>query len=307
MPILSVRHLTTYRYRHAVSFGEHRIMFRPRDSYDQRLIEAHLDVTPAPATTRWLHDVFGNCVALLTFDARARELHFDTRIRVEHLPDAGLFFELADYAQNYPFTYGFDEMPDLLRAIERHAPDPQREIDDWARRFLRTDGPTGTQNLLSDMTCAISDRFTYVKREEQGIQTPVATLRMGTGSCRDLALLMMEALRSLGLAAHFVSGYLHSPRSGQRRVGGGSTHAWVRVYLPGAGWVEYDPTNGIIGTRDLIRVAVARDPGQAVPLSGTWSGFPADSLGMDVDVQVTESAPEAADIASAPASAFATS
>jgi transglutaminase-like putative cysteine protease len=123
----------------------------------------------------------------------------------------------------------------------------------------------------------------------------VRTLKVGSGTCRDFALLMMEAVRSLGLAARFVSGYLYSPgRDRGGHVGGGSTHAWVRVYLPGAGWVEFDPTNGIVGNRDLIRVAVARDPGQALPLHGTWTGFPSDSLGMAVEVSVTSTAPPAA-------------
>ena len=131
-----------------------------------------------------------------------------------------------------------------------------------------------------------SESFTYVAREETGTQDPVETLRLGSGSCRDFAVLMMEAVRSLGLAARFVSGYLYVPDDdGGGRVGGGATHAWLQVYLPGAGWVEFDPTNGIVGNRDLIRVAVVRDPRQAVPLSGTWTGFPSDLLGMTVEVE----------------------
>src|SRR5260370_39839982 len=140
------------------------------------------------------------------------------------------------------------------------------------------------------MTHAIRQNLTYERREESGVQDPVRTLRLGTGSCRDFTVLMMEAARSLGLAAHFVSGYLyvHEGRVHEgRRVGGGATHAWVRVYLPGAGWIEFDPTNGIVGNHDLIRVAVARDPRQAVPISGTWTGFPSDSLGMTVEVEAT--------------------
>jgi len=179
-------------------------------------------------------------------------------------------------------------MPDLLRSIERQYLDPEHEIDRWARQFLRHDGRTDTTEMLAVMTHAIRQELTYVAREESGIQDPVRTLRLGSGSCRDFAVLMMEAVRSLGLAAHFVSGYLYVPEGGSnRRVGGGATHAWLRVYLPGAGWVEFDPTNGIVGNHDLIRVAVVRDPRQAVPVSGTWTGFPSDALGMTVEVQVT--------------------
>jgi transglutaminase-like putative cysteine protease len=140
------------------------------------------------------------------------------------------------------------------------------------------------------LTYAIKESFTYNRRSETGIQDPLTTLMLNRGSCRDFAILMIEAVRALGLAARFVSGYIYSPSlDGSGHVGGGSTHAWCQVYLPGAGWVEFDPTNGIIGNRDLIRIAVARDPRQAVPLSGTWMGEPGDFEGMSVEVNVTAS------------------
>jgi transglutaminase-like putative cysteine protease len=288
MPVLTVRHVTTYRYKQPVAFGEHRMMLRPRDSYDQKLLDTKLAITPEPANIRWVHDVFGNCVAIARFAGRAQELRFESVIRLDQSPTNVLDFQIEEYAERYPFTYGADEMPDLLRSIERQYLDPEHEIDRWAREFLRHDGRCGTTELLASMTHAIRQNLTYVAREESGIQDPVRTLRLASGSCRDFAVLMMEAVRSLGLAAHFVSGYLYVPE--ERRdglVGGGATHAWVRVYLPGAGWVEYDPTNGIVGSHDLIRVAVVRDPRQAVPVSGTWTGFPSDSLGMTVEVEVT--------------------
>jgi len=286
MQLLTVRHVTIYRYRRPVSFGEHRMMLRPRDSYDQRLIEVRLDITPQPIALHWVHDVFGNCVAIARFSETAQELRFDSTIRLDHSPTNALDFELEDYARIYPFTYPADESPDLLRLIERLYLDPGRVVDRWARQFLRNDGPTGTLELLGTMTRAINTQFVYLRREEPGTQDPVSTLEMGKGSCRDFALLMMEAARSLGLAARFVSGYLYVPASDGRRVGGGATHAWLEIYLPGAGWMEFDPTNGIIGNRDLIRVAVVRDPRQAVPLTGTWTGDPSDLIGMDVEVSV---------------------
>ena len=288
MPILTVRHITTYRYRQPVAFGEHRMMFRPRESYDQRVLDSTLVITPEPVSIRWVHDLFGNCVAFARFAGRAQELRFDSTVQLEHTPSHAPDFQMEEYAATYPFTYGPEEMPDLLRSIERHAPDPRRDVDRWAHRFLRRDGPTDTSELLAAMTHAIRDNFTYVAREEKGIQDPAQTLRLRSGSCRDFALLMMDAVRSLGMAARFVSGYLHSPvRGGSRHVGDSATHAWLQVYLPGAGWVEFDPTNGIVGNRDLIRVAVARDPKQAIPLSGTWTGFPSDHLGMTVEVSVS--------------------
>ncbi len=292
MPVLTVRHVTTYRYKQPVAFGEHRMMLRPRDSYDQKLLDTKLVIAPEPADIRWVHDVFGNCVAIARFAGRAHELSFESVIRLEQSASNVLDFQIEEYAERYPFTYGADEMPDLMRSIERQYLDPEHEVDRWARQFVRHDGRTETSELLASMTHAIRQNLSYVAREESGIQDPVRTLRLASGSCRDFAVLMMEAVRSLGLAAHFVSGYLYVPKDRRHgRVGGGATHAWLRVYLPGAGWVEFDPTNGIVGSHDLIRVAVVRDPRQAVPVSGTWTGFPSDSLGMTVEVEVTAETP----------------
>lgn len=293
MKLLTVRHVTTYRYRQPVSFGEHRMMLRPRDSYDQRLIEARLEITPEPSVLNWTHDPFGNCVAIARFAGRATELKFDSTIRLDHEPNHALDFELEDYALDYPFSYSADEIPDLSRCIERHYLDRDRDIDRWAHQFLRKQGTTGTRDLLATITYAIHERFTYAARVEAGTQDPAVTLKLGSGSCRDFALLMMEAVRSLGLAARFVSGYL-APfgRVERKRLGGESTHAWCEVYLPGAGWAECDPTNGVIGNAELIRVAVVRDPRQAVPISGTWTGFPSDFIDMTVDVAVTPEEPD---------------
>ncbi len=296
MPILTVQHRTVYRYSKPVAFGEHRLMMRPRDSQDQRQIRAALDIKPEPAAIHWAQDVFGNCLAIVRFETRAREIVFTSTLRVDHAGDSGPVEPwIEPYAQTYPFSYDAEELPDLVRLIERHYPDPMHQVDRWARSFLRTDGPTRTFEMLEAITHRIHRQFTYKGRHEAGIQPPVETLRLGTGSCRDFAVLMMEAVRCLGFATRFVSGYIYVPpgratvKPGRTRKhqGGGNTHAWVQVFLPGAGWVEFDPTNDIVGSRDLIRVAVVRDPLQAVPLSGSWSGSAADCLGMEVSVDVT--------------------
>lgn len=286
MPILTLSHQTIYRYSQPVSFGEHRIMVRPRESYDQRLIEATLDIDPKPVDVRWVQDVFGNAVALARFDRRATELRFDSRVRMEHAPVEPERVDIEDYARDYPFTYSSEDMPDLLRSIERQHHDPDRVVDRWARRFLDKDSRTSTLGLLTEMTKTIRSEFTYIPRPEKGTQTPLETLKSRQGTCRDYAVLMIEAVRSLGFAARFVSGYVYSPSRHEGRVGGGNTHAWVRVFIPGSGWVEFDPTNGIIGNRGLIRVAIARDPFQALPLSGAWTGFPGSALGMEVSVHI---------------------
>jgi transglutaminase-like putative cysteine protease len=286
MPILTISHITGYAYRQPVSFGEHRIFVRPRESYDQRLIESRLDIFPEPSELRWLHDVFGNSVAIARFNKRSTSLRFDSWVRMEHTPVQTEEVALEDYARLYPFSYASEDMADLLRSIERKYLDPARTLDKWVSRFVKEGGKTDTVAMLSDITATIRREFTYLARAEKGTQSPVETLQKRQGTCRDFAVLMMEAARTLGLASRFVSGYLYNPAGEEGRVGGGSTHAWVRVFLPGSGWVEFDPTNGIVGNAGLIRVAVARDPYQAVPISGTFSGFPSSDLGMTVAVEV---------------------
>ena len=288
MPTVSINHVTHYRYRRNVSFGEHRILVRPRESYDQRVLAASLEIMPEPQSMRWLQDVFGNAVAIAHFDTRADTLEVRGSAEVEHLPMREDDIAVEPYAQTFPFTYSAEDMPDLLRSIERAYPDRDREVDEWARAFVRSAEDAGTLALLTTLTEAIDEGFEYQPRERKGIQPPATTLALRRGTCRDFAVLMMDAARALGFAARFVSGYLYQPDNEHARVGGHSTHAWVRVFLPGSGWVEFDPTNGIVGNRGLIRVAVARDPMQALPLSGTWRGRSGSSIDMAVDVRIKQ-------------------
>jgi transglutaminase-like putative cysteine protease len=287
-PILTVRHVTTYSYLAPVRLGEHRMMLRPRDSNDQRLLEASLDIEPRPRRLRWIHDVFDNCVGIATFSGTTTSLRVENRLTLEHTASEEPEAVLEDGARLYPFTYDPDEMPDLSRSMQRHYPDPSGELDRWVARFLNAGRPTPTGTLLMTLTYAIKESFLYQRRTAKGTQTPLETLAFRKGTCRDFATLMMEAARTLGLAARFVSGYIYVPDrdSPERHLGGGSTHAWCQIYLPGAGWVDFDPTNGIVGSRDLIRVAVAREAGQAVPLHGYYFGNPGDEKGMEVTVDV---------------------
>jgi transglutaminase-like putative cysteine protease len=291
MRVLSVRHLTTYRYAEPVELGEHRMMFRPRESHDLRLTKTSLDITPRPADLRWLHDVFDNSVAVATFSGATTLLCFDSMVTLEHvetnLPD----YALEARARTFPFDYPRDEWPDLAPAMQRSEPSP--EVDEWATRFLPKPAPgagtVGTMDLLRAMALGIREQLRYIRRVARGVQTPVETLRIGSGTCRDFAWLMIDAVRSLGFAARFVSGYIFVPDAAPLATAeGGATHAWLQVYLPGAGWVDFDPTNSIIGNRNLIRVAVAWSPMQVLPLWGTYAGSASACLGMQVAVTVTE-------------------
>ena len=209
MSLLTVRHLTVYRYSEPVGLGEHRMMFRPRESHDLRLLKSKLEITPAPASLRWLHDVFDNSVAVATFDGETSELRFDSTVTLEHFETALPDYPLEEYAKTYPFRYSDEELPNLGCALAHRY--PSDEVRRWARQFLDPSGTTGTMDLLRSMTLGIKKDFVYTRRSEKGVQSPSETLQSRRGSCRDFAVLMMEAARSLGLAARFVSGYIFVP------------------------------------------------------------------------------------------------
>ncbi|WP_426612494.1 transglutaminase family protein [Bradyrhizobium sp. McL0616] len=286
MTFYTVHHSTVYRYRRPVKLGQHQMLFRPRDSFDQRLLDCRLVVRPQPAEVRWIHDVFGNCLTLINFNTNAETLEFETTIRLEHTPENSPDFRIEEYAREHPFTYDECELPDLAPYIRRQFPDDP-SIEDWLSRFIELGQIQPTGRLLMTLNEAIAESFSYQRRISRGTQTPAETLRFQQGTCRDFALLMIEAARSLGFAARFITGYVYVPdRDGPVRLGGGSTHAWCSIYVPGSGWVEFDPTNGIVGNRELIRVGVARTPNQAVPLSGSYWGESDDEAGMEVAVNV---------------------
>jgi len=287
MSLLTVQHVTIYRYADPVALGEHRMMVRPRESHDLRLIAARLDIVPQPTQLRWVHDVFDNSVAVATFSGRTTELRFESTVMLEHIETELPDYTLEPEAATYPFTYARDDLPNLAPALQRQSSDT--DIDRWAASFLAPSGSSDTIALLRAMTVGIREQLAYTRRTERGVQTPSETLRCGSGSCRDFALLMIEGVRSLGLAARFVSGYIFAPDADPAGVPcGGATHAWLQVYLPGAGWVDFDPTNRIIGNRNLIRVAVAWDPAHALPLWGSFFGYPSSFLGMEVAVSVVD-------------------
>jgi len=297
MPLLTIHHKTEYRYNRPVAFGEHRFMLRPSDGHDLRVLDSRLKISPEPMSLRWIHDVFGNSVAIANFDERTDRLTFDWHVTVAHNPVEEFALTPDDPAYFYPFVYADEEFSDLVQYVTPQYADPDGRIAEWARGFLDEDAPTPTFRILSGMTHGIREQFEYRGRHEPGTQQPLHTLQSRTGTCRDFALFMIEALRRLGIAARFVSGYIFVPEDiAQHHVGGGSTHAWVQAYLPSAGWIEFDPTNGIIGTRDLVRVAVARDPRQAIPLHGIYIGTQDAFNGMDVSISVVSDEQESGEV-----------
>ena len=294
-------HTTVYSYGAPVTFGEHRVMFRPRDSHDLRVLATDLQVSPN-AIVRLIQDPHSNSVALVQPLGLATELRIVCSFTIEHANTNNLELPLSPGAEFYPFAYSVDERFDLEHYLRPHFDDPHGKLTAWARQFISTDGPTGTRDMLVQMNQYIRDHFIYASRDEEGTQPPLATLKSGSGTCRDFALLMMEAGRRLNVAMRFVSGYLYDPaldstdtnagngqsqsQSAFNTVGAGSTHAWLQAYLPGAGWVPFDPTNNFLGGNQLIRVGVARDPSLAAPISGSWYGESGSYLGMTAMVQV---------------------
>ena len=305
MPIIfDITHTTEYRYAQPVAIGEHRLLFRPRESHDLRVLATDLQVDPGPADIRLIQDAYSNSIALVEPVSPADHLRLTCLFTVEHTGERALDLPLAPGAETYPFEYSSED-----RLVLHHFLLPFYDTDDalmqWARGFIRTGGPTESRQLLVDMTRHIRESMTYQPREEEGVQAPGETLKLRTGSCRDFATLMIEAVRRLGYAARFVSGYVYTPEqpAGEQRAASGATHAWLQVYLPGAGWITFDPTNNLIGGTDLIRVAYARHAGYASPVSGTWVGAASDFLGMTVNVQVVKREPPVAlpPVAAAPA------
>jgi transglutaminase-like putative cysteine protease len=299
MTILTVDHKTAYLYRTPVAFGEHRLMLRPRDSHDMRILGTSLATTPG-ASIKWAHDMFGNSVAVVRFERPSDTLRIESRFTIEHFPQEVGLLAYGPRTSRWPVAYTEDEREVLAADIARRRRGSETEA--FAARFAGA-GDGSPMAFLEALTAGIRADFCYRPRHAPGTNDPADTLRTRSGTCRDFAFLMMEAARSQGFAARFVTGYLYDPalddEAGREIVGAGATHAWAQVYLPDAGWVEFDPTNGIVGGRNLIRVAAVRDPAQASPISGSWHGAPEDYVGMEVDVSVTSAPHPAHDRAAA--------
>ena len=281
-----IRHRTTYSYRRPVGLGPHRLRLRPRESRDLILISSEIAVSPTGALT-WAHDVFGNSVATVVFPVLTDSLTIEAVTELELHGSAWPIFDIAASAIVYPFRYSDDEWTDLGALSNHQYPDPGGRLRAWARGFVggaRTD----TLSLLKDLNAGVSQTIGYQVRDDEGTQSPDQTLERGWGSCRDFAVLFAEAARSLGFGARIVSGYLFNPdRSLVGSTDAGSTHAWAEIFVSGAGWISFDPTNRSVGGFNLIPVGVARDITQIMPVVGSFVGSADGFLGMSVEVEVT--------------------
>jgi len=268
-----------------MEFGPHRLMLRPRESRNLRLIAHDLEIKPT-ATVTWAHDVFSNAVATATFQHPSDTLVIESFAELDLDVDQWPVFDIAASAAYYPFLLTEDEMVDLGALRLQGYLDSYGQLRDWAQAFV-AGNPTDTLTLLKNLCAGVAARVVYEIRESEGTQTPAETLSRNQGSCRDFAVLFVDAARSLGFGARIVSGYLYDPdQDAVGSEGAGSTHAWAEVYLPGAGWITFDPTNRSVGGFNLIPVAVARDIRQTIPVSGSFVGDSSAFEGMDVRVQV---------------------
>lgn len=289
MPVIyEIHHTTTYKYAKPVRLGEHRGMFLPRGSYRGRILDYSVH-TNIPSKVHWISDPLSNNIAVIQFDQPTALMSVTFSFRAIDYGIRGIEdFPLDSRAEYVPVQYTPEEWIDLSEYIRPHAPDPEGRVAAWGRQFEK-DQMGKTTDLLDSIMDSFHREFHYQERSAQGTQTPDQTLSSRSGTCRDYAWLMIETLRRLGFPCRFISGYLYdSTLDGGEigMVGSSSTHAWVSVYLPGAGWLSYDPTNKINEGFALIDVAIARHPEQAVPLAGSWFGESQDYLGMDLSISV---------------------
>jgi transglutaminase-like putative cysteine protease len=285
MTHISITHKTTYSYRSPVSLGPHRMMLRPRETRELKLLFFDLRISPDAQIT-WAHDVAGNSVATAHFAAMADHLVIESVTKVALSAPQWPVFAIAPSAQTYPFRYSDADWTDLgALALPQYA-DSAGRLKAWVMQFVMRP-PTDTLSLLKDFSNGVSQQIAYQSREDMGTQGPLETLDRGWGSCRDFAVLFAEAVRTLGFGARIVSGYLYDPTENLvGSAGQGSTHAWVEVFLPGAGWIAFDPTNRFMGAANLIPVAVARHITQVAPVTGSFLTLQGDIAQMDVSISV---------------------
>lgn len=280
MKRIRIIHKTEYHYNQLVTFGTHRAMLRPREGHDVRIVNSYVEIEPT-ATIRWLRDIESNSVAIITFSEPANRMRLLAEVDVDLSEETPFECLIDSNARSFPFQYAPDEQIGLVPYRLPSYPYEGPILHDWLRNLYQPGQVIDTFELLNRLNTHIFQSLKYNARYDPGVQLPHETLALGSGSCRDYAVLMMEAARYWGFGARFVTGYIQM-NEGQH----GATHAWTEIYLPGAGWHGFDPTNNKRVGSEHISVAVTREQEKAAPLSGSWSG-PSDAFErMDVSVQV---------------------
>lgn len=281
MPRLSIRHETRYDYARPVAFAPHRLLLRPRDSHAIRVVDATLTVSP-PGETRWLYDAYGNSVCEFSPAGSTAVLSIVSDLTIERYPARLSDPQVDDPQTAAPIVYAPADRRVLAPFMEPATDDTDGALLRWLRSHIRApDEPV--LDFLMRLNRTINAAFDYQPRDLGAALEPAETVSTGTGTCRDFAWLMVEALRRLGYAARFVSGYLYAPEAAIR--GAGATHAWCEVFLPRLGWTEFDPTNALAESEDLIPVAIARTPQEIPPVSGAVFGQVHATLTVGVDVK----------------------
>lgn len=278
---IRIEHTTQYDYPQSVELLPHTLHLRPREGHDIRIESSRLSITPEFAI-RWQRDVYGNSVAVVTFQAPSNQLIITSEVCIEHYEDQPLDFMLEDHAKQFPFNYNPMEQIDLVSYQLAVFPQDFKALRDWLADVYRPGALVETTALLEGINAKIRSQLQYTIREEPGVQSPTQTLALGRGSCRDFATLFVEACRYMGMASRFVSGYLVTDPAGAHA----STHAWAEVYLPGSGWRGFDPTIGKLASGDNIAIAVHRHPEAVPPIAGSFVGPTSPRPAMSVKVQV---------------------
>jgi transglutaminase-like putative cysteine protease len=262
---LGIRYETEYSYDEPVGFSPHDVRLFPRAGRFARVRKLDFKTRPK-ATVRFSQDVFDNTVASCYFPERSPELHLQLAIDLDLEERDPFHFLLENYAVDLPFTYEplLEPVLDPYRT-RRSAGD--LKIGAW--RMPSKETPRSTVSSLVELNETIHECVGYERREEGVARDPKETLRIARGACRDVAVLLAEMLRDMGLAARLASGYL---REGdvEKKHAEGSLHAWTEVFLPGAGWVGMDATNGIFCNHNFITAAVGLTPADITPISGAY-------------------------------------
>lgn len=278
-----ILHRTYYNFDAPVALGPHTLRLRPREDQGLRIASSMLRIEP-DARLEWLRDAEDNSVVVAHFGGPTQQLSIESELIVDQYNLAPIPVAVADGALTLPVAYSCEDAvalaPYRCPQVAAAQEDP---VATWLHKVRVLDGAANALDVLLRLNTVIHGSLAYRVRREAGVNPPEVTLALGAGACRDFATLFMEVARRLGLAARFVSGYLRAEPSW---IDYGSTHAWVEVYLPGAGWKGFDPTTGQLACRDHFPVAVGVSPGCVPPVSGSFTGSATSTL--DVGVWVTE-------------------